>query len=93
MQFARRFSIPIAELSQAVTQIGDGFNLIARKYGMPMEARMEFATLLQNLKLSRPMDVQLNHAGGISGGSGSEVRRIEQLVAAGHSDEYIDEAN
>ena len=71
MRFARRFSIPIAELAQVVEQIVYAFNQIAGKYQLSQDARLEFAELMQGLKLSRQMDVQLDRAGGNGGSVGS----------------------
>lgn len=81
MRFARRFSIPISELAAVVEQIVYAFNQIAQKHGLSQDARVEFAELMQGLKLSRQMDVQLDRAGGMNGGSNNNMREPIEIEA------------
>lgn len=64
-RFARRHSIPIAELENVVNQIAMVFNRVCETYGMSNEARVAFKEGLELIQLSRLTDFQLDRAGGM----------------------------
>ncbi len=66
MRFAKRFSVPISELEAVVNQIRNAFVTMCQKYGIPDEAKIEFANELMSLRLSQKTDWQLARAGGES---------------------------
>jgi hypothetical protein len=63
MKFSKRFSIPTEEVGMLLANIGEAFNQIATKYGLPHEARVEFGGMMRELKISKPIDAQLFRAG------------------------------
>lgn len=63
MRFAKRFSVPVSELRSILEQIGLAFQEICREFGVPQEAVATFAKRLSELRVSRPIDLQLERAG------------------------------
>lgn len=65
MRFSKRFSIPVSELESIIGQIKDSFVEVCQRFNVPPEAAVLFANRLSTLRLSRPVDYQLNRAGGM----------------------------
>ena len=65
MRFSKRFSVPITELESIMNQVAESFRDTVQRFGIPNEAVVYFANKIANLKLSRPVDYQLDRAGGL----------------------------
>lgn len=65
MKFSKRFSVPITELESIMNQVAEAFREAVQRFGIPETAVLFFANRLGNLRLSRPVDYQLDRAGGL----------------------------
>ncbi len=54
MRYAKRFSVPVEEVAQMLLKLAEVFNTIAAKYGIPVEAREEFAEAVVRLRVQHP---------------------------------------
>lgn len=65
MRFSKRFSMPITQVQQILMSLMDSFAAISMKYGIPAEARAEFAKAIRSLRAVGAVDdPQLIYAGG-----------------------------
>lgn len=66
MRFSKRFSMPLTQVQQILLSLMDEFGRICMKYGIPNEARAEFAKQIRSLRaVGTPVDdPQLALAGG-----------------------------
>lgn len=68
MQFARRFSVPIAEVHAFAQQVGMAFAEICDEYAIPPEAKLAMAERLKRIKVSRGTDDENMHLYNEGGG-------------------------
>lgn len=82
MSYARRHSIPLTELEGVMSQIGQLFELVADRYGLSNQARIDFVEGLSGIQVSRPRDNQPRYkAPNVVDEEPSGERQIEMIAA------------